>query len=88
MCVCNPDYECEYCEKCVPVFVDRNELSEVWNIISGLLVGMKISDPRWKRATEWLNNNRDHQKVKAQPTSLRQLASDHAFPKELYWLLK
>lgn len=31
---------------------------KAWNIIDKLLVGMLISDPRWKPAADWLSKNR------------------------------
>ena len=38
-------------------------VSEAWNLISEILVGMPISDPRWKRAAKWLAENRQYQIV-------------------------
>ena len=29
----------------------------VWNMVNGLVTGMKISDPRWKPAAKWLHEN-------------------------------
>lgn len=38
------------------------QLSDGWNHLSTALVGMSISDPRWKPAVDWLNGNRQYQK--------------------------
>lgn len=37
------------------------QLTEAWNHLSAVLVGMPISDPRWKPAVDWLNANRRFQ---------------------------
>lgn len=37
------------------------QLSDGWNHLSASLVGMPISDPRWKPAVDWLNENRQYQ---------------------------
>ena len=37
-------------------------LESSWNHLSASLVGMRISDPRWKPAVDWLNANRQFQK--------------------------
>jgi hypothetical protein len=34
------------------------KLKDVWRILSSILTGMLISDPRWKEAAHWLNDNR------------------------------
>lgn len=34
------------------------KLKEVWRLLSSVLTGMLISDPRWKEAANWLNDNR------------------------------
>lgn len=39
-----------------------SELEKVWKHLSDCLIGMEISDPRWKPAVEWLNRNREFQK--------------------------
>ncbi len=37
-------------------------LESAWNNLSASLVGMRVSDPRWKPAVDWLNENRQYQK--------------------------
>jgi hypothetical protein len=39
----------------------QTKISEAWNHLSECLVGMPISDPRWKPAAEWLSKNRQYQ---------------------------
>ena len=39
-------------------------VSEAWDMISELLVGMKTTDPRWGKASKWLNENRAYQITK------------------------
>ena len=38
-----------------------SDMSEAWTIISGLITGMRIDDPRYSAARDWLNKNRKHQ---------------------------
>jgi hypothetical protein len=35
-----------------------NKLKDAWKLLSSILTGMLISDPRWKEAESWLNDNR------------------------------
>jgi hypothetical protein len=35
-----------------------SEMSEAWAIISDLITGMRIDDPRYAPARDWLNKNR------------------------------
>jgi len=34
-------------------------LQEAWKLLSSSIEGMLITDPRWKLAVDWLNDNRD-----------------------------
>ena len=38
-----------------------SEMSDAWAIISGLIIGMRIDDPKYATARDWLNKNRDVQ---------------------------
>jgi hypothetical protein len=38
-----------------------SEMSEAWAIISDLITGMRIDDPKYAPARDWLNKNRDAQ---------------------------
>lgn len=38
------------------------QLSDGWNHLSAVLVGMPVLDTRWKPAVDWLNQNRCYQK--------------------------
>ena len=44
--------------------VGQSLISEAWDLISELLVGMKTADSRWEKASEWLNENRGYQIAK------------------------
>jgi hypothetical protein len=55
---------------------DGSPLSAPWAIISELLVGMPISDPRHKRGRDWLNANREHQRPAARNTIKTDMITD------------
>ncbi len=38
-----------------------SEMSDAWAIISGLITGMRIDDPQYVPARDWLNKNQDAQ---------------------------
>lgn len=44
--------------------VQTDELSEAWGLVSDCLVGIPITDNRWKRASDWLQKNRAYQTIK------------------------